>query len=76
MISVGGRPNYLNVPGAKEYCQTSDDIFWARKPYGKTLVLGAGYIALECGGFLHGLGKNVTVLHRSEILRNFDQQMA
>lgn len=52
LIAVGGRPNYVNVPGAKEYCQTSDDIFWAKNPYGKTLVIGAGYIALECGGFL------------------------
>ena len=76
LIAVGGRPNYLDVPGALEYCQTSDDIFWCQNPYGKTLVIGAGYIALECGGFLRGLGKDVTILHRSTILRSFDQQMA
>jgi pyruvate/2-oxoglutarate dehydrogenase complex dihydrolipoamide dehydrogenase (E3) component len=28
LIAVGGRPNYLNVPGSLEYTQSSDDIFW------------------------------------------------
>lgn len=72
LIAVGGRPNYLNVPGSKELTQSSDDIFWTQKPYGKTLVIGAGYIALECAGFLRGLNKDVTILYRSKILREFD----
>lgn len=63
LIAVGGRPNILNVPGALEYAQTSDDIFWSKKPYGKTLIIGSGYIALECAGFLNGLKKDVTVLY-------------
>ena len=36
----------------KELCVTSDDIFWLPQNPGKTLVIGAGYIALECAGFL------------------------
>lgn len=46
LIAVGGRPNYLNVEGAREYCITSDDIFSLEKAPGKTLVVGASYIAL------------------------------
>lgn len=34
-------------------CLHSDDLFWLKKNPGKTLVIGAGYIALECAGFLH-----------------------
>lgn len=40
------------------------------------VVVGASYVALECAGFLRGLGYNVTVLMRSIPLRGFDQQMA
>lgn len=46
LIAVGGRPNYLDVEGAREYCITSDDIFSLEKAPGKTLVVGASYIAL------------------------------
>lgn len=42
----------------------------------RTLVIGASYIALECAGFLHGLGIDVTVMVRSIFLRGFDQQLA
>ena len=38
--------------------------------------MGASYIALECAGFLAGLGLEVTVMVRSVLLRDFDQQMA
>ena len=43
---------------------------------GKTLIIGASYIALECAGFLHGLGIDVTVMVRSIFLRGFDQHLA
>ena len=56
VIAVGGRPKYLDIPGAKEHCITSDDIFSMRTPPGKTLCVGASYVALECAGFVHGVG--------------------
>jgi pyruvate/2-oxoglutarate dehydrogenase complex dihydrolipoamide dehydrogenase (E3) component len=72
LISVGGRPNYPDIPGAKEVipclfflsenlflfqcCISSDDIFSLDRPPGKTLVVGASYIALECAGFLKAYG--------------------
>ena len=39
-------------------------------------LLVASYISLECGGFLAGLGLDVTIMVRSILLRGFDQQMA
>lgn len=76
LIAVGGRPNYLDLPGAKELCITSDDLFSLKKSPGKTLVIGAGYIALECGGFLTSLGYETSIMVRSVLLRGFDQDMA
>ena len=75
LIAVGGRPQYLNIPNCRELCITSDDLFWLKKPPGKSLVIGAGYIALECGGFLKGLGRDVDILVRSVPLRGFDIEM-
>uniref|UniRef100_A0A8C5HCH9 Thioredoxin-disulfide reductase n=1 Tax=Gouania willdenowi TaxID=441366 RepID=A0A8C5HCH9_GOUWI len=64
------------VPGAAEYGITSDDIFWLRKSPGKTLVVGASYVSLECAGFLTGISLDATVMVRSIALRGFDQQIA
>jgi len=76
VVSVGGRPKYPDIPGAKEYGITSDDIFSLNYHPGSTLIVGASYIALECAGFLKGIGIDVTVMVRSILLRGFDQQMA
>ena len=69
----GGRPRYPDIPGAKEYAITSDDIFSMTDPPGKTLVVGGSYVALECSGFLAGLKYDVTCMIRSIFLRGFDQ---
>lgn len=39
-------------------------------------MIGASYVALECAGFLAGLGYDTTVMVRSILLRGFDQQVA
>ena len=54
----------------------SDDLFSLPYCPGKTLAIGASYVSLECAGFLHGLGLEVSVMVRSILLRGFDQQMA
>ncbi|NXO76049.1 TRXR1 reductase, partial [Sitta europaea] len=76
IIATGERPRYLGIPGDKEYCISSDDLFTLPYCPGKTLVVGASYVALECAGFLAGLGLDVTVMVRSILLRGFDQDMA
>ena len=76
VVATGGRPRYPDIPGAKEHCITSDDVFAMKTPPGKTLVVGASYVALECAGFLRALGCEVAVLMRSAPLRGFDQERA
>jgi len=76
VIAVGGRPSYPDIPGDKEFGITSDDIFSMKKAPGKTLVVGASYVALECAGFLTAFGYDTTVMVRSILLRGFDQDIA
>lgn len=76
-IAVGGRPNFPeNIPNIEKLTITSDDLFSLKNPPGKTLIIGASYIALECAGFLHSFGFDVTVMVRSVLLRGFDQEIA
>lgn len=81
VIAVGGRPSKLSIPGG-EYAIDSDDIFqmdWTKTACGnpgKTLVIGASYVALECAGFLNGIGYDVTIMVRSILLRGFDREFS
>jgi len=65
-----------NIPNVEKLVVTSDDLFMLPKPPGKTLIVGASYIALECAGFLAAFGFDVTVMVRSILLRGFDQELA
>lgn len=76
VLAVGGRPSYPGIPGDKEFGITSDDLFSLKKAPGKTLIIGASYIALECAGFLTAFGYDTSVMVRSIFLRGFDQDMA
>ncbi|RMB98890.1 hypothetical protein DUI87_24434 [Hirundo rustica rustica] len=62
VLATGERPRYPGIPGDKEFCITSDDLFSLPYCPGKTLVVGASYVALECAGFMAGLGLDVTVM--------------
>jgi len=73
LLAAGGRPNHGNFPG-HELCTSSDDLFWMKEAPGKTLVVGAAYIALECAGFLTGIGCDVMIHVRSILLRGFDKE--
>ena len=61
IVATGGRPKYLDIPNDQELCITSDDLFSLSEAPGKTLVVGASYVALECAGFLTGLQYDTTV---------------
>ena len=75
VIAVGGRPR--QHPAVPADCSiTSDDLFSMKTDPGETLVLGGGYIAVECAGFLNGLGKKVHLANRSTFLRAMDSDMA
>ncbi len=77
VIAAGVRPrHYESIPELREYAITSDDLFSLKENPGKTLVIGGGYIAVECAGFLKGLGNEVILANRSTFLRVFDQDLA
>jgi thioredoxin reductase (NADPH) len=75
LLATGGRPNDGGYKGAN-LTISSDDIFHKKTAPGKTLVVGASYIALECAGFINGLGFDTSVMIRSIPLRGFDQDIA
>jgi thioredoxin reductase (NADPH) len=77
LIAVGSRPTIPDdISDLASKVITSDDLFFLSKAPGKTLVVGASYVALEGAGFIHGLGQDTTVIVRSVLLRGFDQEMA
>lgn len=55
VIATGAQPAVPNIPGS-ELGIVSDDVFaWEELPT-SVAVIGAGYIAVEMAGLLHGLG--------------------
>ena len=80
MLLVLGVAAVVELPAsaiiASDLAITSDDLFALEKDPGITLVIGGGYIAVECAGFLRGLGKDVYLANRSSFLRSMDNDMA
>nr|APH81361.1 glutathione reductase [Tigriopus kingsejongensis] len=76
LIAVGGFPVWPEVPGANKGI-TSDGFFELETLPKKTVVVGAGYIAVEMAGILQALGSEVHFLIRHDkVLRNFDEMLA
>ena len=76
LIAVGGRPHRPEIPGA-DLAWLSDDLFELERFPERVVVVGAGFIACEFAGILHGLGVAVTQLVRGDqILRGFDRELA
>jgi len=72
LIATGGQPIVPPVHGA-ELGITSDGFFELAEMPRKVVTVGAGYIATELAGVLHGLGAELTmVLRRDAFLRSFD----
>lgn len=72
VIATGAQPAVPNIPGS-ELGIISDDVFaWEELPT-SVAVIGAGYIAVEMVGLLHGLGSQTDLFVRgNRPLRNFD----
>ena len=73
ILSTGGSPNKLNVPGEKElsgkgvsYCAICDGAFFKDEIIA---VVGGGDAAVEEGIFLTKFGKKVIIIHRRDELR-------
>ena len=75
LIATGGRPTVPDIPGS-ELAITSDGFFEMEDLPRKVVINGAGYIATEFAGMLHGLGSEVVmVLRKDQLLRGFDSSM-
>lgn len=75
LIATGGRPQLPNVPGV-EYGITSDGFFALNEQPKRVAVVGAGYIAVELAGVLHGLGSEVHLAVRKHApLRSFEPML-
>ena len=75
LIATGSRPVIPNVVGS-EYSITSDGFFEMEELPAKVAITGAGYIATEFAGMLHGLGSQVTmILRKDQLLRGFDSSI-
>ncbi len=76
LIATGGRPAVPGIAGI-EHAITSDGFFEMDRLPEKAVISGAGYIATEFAGMLHGLGSHVTMVLRKDILlRGFDTTVA
>ena len=75
IIATGGRPLLPEVKGV-ELVDNSDDFFaWDTLPE-SVAVIGAGYIAVELAGVLHGLGVDShLVVRHDRPLRKFDEMI-
>jgi len=75
LIAVGGIPVKPDIPGI-EHAIVSDDMFQLEEQPKRIVILGAGYIGVEFACIMHGLGSEVTLLIRKDlILRGFDDDL-
>ncbi len=75
LIATGSTPIIPPVPGS-EHAITSDGFFEMERLPRKVIITGAGYIATEFAGMLHGLGSKVIMLLRKDkLLRGFDSSL-
>ncbi len=75
LIATGSRPFVPKILGS-EMAITSDGFFEMERCPKKVVITGAGYIATEFAGMLHGLGSHVImVLRKDQLLRGFDASL-
>ncbi|MBY0399226.1 glutathione-disulfide reductase [Myxococcota bacterium] len=75
LVATGGWPTRPDIPGA-ELGVTSNELFYLESLPRRALIVGGGYIAVEFAGIFHGLGVDVTQVHRGPLfLRGFDDDV-
>jgi glutathione reductase (NADPH) len=75
LVATGGWPTVPRIPGV-ELAITSNEAFYLDRMPERVVIVGGGYIGLEFVGIFHGLGAQVTLIHRGEMfLRGFDNDL-
>nr|XP_023486488.1 glutathione reductase, mitochondrial isoform X2 [Equus caballus] len=79
LIATGGmpsRPQESEIPGASLGI-TSDGFFELEELPRRSVIVGAGYIAVEIAGILSALGSKTSLMIRHDkVLRNFDSMIS
>ncbi|XP_012879613.1 PREDICTED: glutathione reductase, mitochondrial [Dipodomys ordii] len=79
LIATGGKPSHPDesqIPGASLGI-TSDGFFQLEELPGRSVIVGAGYIAVEIAGILSALGSKTSLMIRHDkVLRNFDSMIS
>ncbi len=75
LVATGGWPWKPPIPGG-EHLITSNEAFHLEKLPRRVVIGGGGYIAVEFAGIFHGLGAEVSLVHRGPLfLRGFDDDL-
>lgn len=75
LVATGGWPTVPQVAGA-DLGITSNEAFHLERMPRRPLIVGGGYIGVEFAGIFHGLGAQVTLVHRGPVfLRGFDDDL-
>lgn len=75
LVATGGWPSLPDIPGA-ELGVTSNELFYLDSLPRRAVIVGGGFIAVEFAGIFHGLGVDVTQVHRGPLfLRGFDDDV-
>ena len=75
LLATGGKPSKMSIPGG-ELALDSNGFFQLKEQPKKVVMLGAGYIAAELSGVMHGMGTEVHWAYRKERpLRTFDKML-
>ncbi|MEC4984634.1 MAG: glutathione-disulfide reductase [Oscillatoria sp. PMC 1068.18] len=75
LIAVGGHPVTPDIPGI-EAAIVSDAMFHLETQPKRIAIIGAGYIGVEFACIMHGLGSEVTLIIRKDlILSGFDEDL-
>ncbi len=75
LVAVGAWPDVAEFPGS-EHMLTSNEMFHLKKLPETVIISGGGYIANEFAGIFNGLGSEVFVVNRSDvILRGYDESL-
>jgi glutathione reductase (NADPH) len=75
LIATGSRPRQPLLQGSELSISSNEAFFLKNRPR-KIVIAGGGYIAVEFAAIFHGLGAEVTLVHRgANFLRGFDEDI-
>ncbi|MAT06655.1 MAG: mycothione reductase [Acidimicrobiaceae bacterium] len=78
LVATGSRPVVPPIPGLAETGYHTSDTIMRLDQFPRRLgIIGGGFIAVEMGHVFAGLGGEVSIFNRSEVLlRHFDREIA